>query len=858
MNNLLTVIIPVLHEEKNIGRLLDQLSKQVKVQSEILIIYDIQNDPTISAVNKYFKNHKNLSIRLIKNSVGEKRGAMYAIKTGFENAKGDSILVLMADLSDDLSIVDKMYEEIKNGSDIVCGSRYMKGGKKIGGPFIKTLLSKFAGISLHLFGMPTNDSTNAFKMYRKSVLEKIKIESTGGFEYSLEIITKAFQLGYKIIEIPSTWKDRDAEKSKFKLRKWLPNYIKLYLRALEVCVSKFTIPENLYYVFLLVLSLIFQFSAIGSQIRTKIPISSTLDFSWTSDFVERFLHGFIAGKDFIFTYGPLYQLIYSLPALIFKLPSYLSVAYMPLVTTVVLFIILIMITRLICEEKIKRIFLFSFLLFIVGLAAYPSSDIIKILLPIAFALIWTKYLLKVNLLRSIITITTLPTIFGAFSYDLFIYCFTIAFILSFVKMIVNKIDITKIVIPLILIFLYQLIFSIILSGGLNYTYYSFQTSKDFVETLTTKWTPGNTIPLVIFPITLIFFTIHLIINKSNYNRENLKYIFVLILVSFIEFQTAFVRSDSGHILRALYPSIITCFVIIYFIGKNNFRLLLLGILIFVFIPYKPNLSLSIADIKFAINAIKIRPSFLDVYKIDTRYSLNNKDIKNITGFISKNKNIVFVFPYDSYLLNIANTTYNSFPLLYYQYSYETEIDGIKIMQNNPPTYIILGIDGKSVIDLDQTPNLTRNPNLFKWLLANYSPYVVKDNFMILELNDKLKSMSNSKICSLFGLRIKSQGKLYNLLDSLTQLVKKDIFYLSYNENVIRLPKLQIEKEYLIFSGHKNSSEMNSLFKQRVDFSSGYIKDTSHDNIFVVKYSFFDMKKNTINLSGQDTEVICYN
>ena len=65
-----------------------------------------------------------------------------------------------------------------------------------------------------------------FKMYRKSIFNNIKIESTDGFKYSLEIVLKAFKKGYKITEIPTVWKDREKGESNFKLLKWLPNYIK--------------------------------------------------------------------------------------------------------------------------------------------------------------------------------------------------------------------------------------------------------------------------------------------------------------------------------------------------------------------------------------------------------------------------------------------------------------------------------------------------------------------------------------------------------------------------------------------------------------------------------------------------------
>jgi hypothetical protein len=89
-------------------------------------------------------------------------------------------------------------------------------------------------MSLHwLAGVPTHDATNSFKMYRRSLLERIRIESEGGFEIGMEILIKAHLLGCKIGEVPSTWRDRSGGESKFRLWKWLPNYLHWYFVALK-------------------------------------------------------------------------------------------------------------------------------------------------------------------------------------------------------------------------------------------------------------------------------------------------------------------------------------------------------------------------------------------------------------------------------------------------------------------------------------------------------------------------------------------------------------------------------------------------------------------------------------------------
>ena len=130
-------------------------------------------------------------MKLVKNTYG--RGVVGAIRTGFDAAPPGPVLVLMADLSDDLGQVRKMLELYRAGSHIVVGSRYMKGGRLIGGPWFKQLLSRLSGLTLCWFrGIPTHDATNAFKIYDRAMLNSIQIESKGGFELSLEITVKAF------------------------------------------------------------------------------------------------------------------------------------------------------------------------------------------------------------------------------------------------------------------------------------------------------------------------------------------------------------------------------------------------------------------------------------------------------------------------------------------------------------------------------------------------------------------------------------------------------------------------------------------------------------------------------------------
>jgi hypothetical protein len=138
----------------------------------------------------------------------------------------------MADGSDEPHIVDAMVARARDGADVVAASRYMPGGHQIGGPRLKRLLSRTAGLTLHWFArVPTHDPTNNFKLYARRFLDQVTIESTAGFELALELTVKASIEGRTIAEVPTTWRDRTSGESNFKLRKWLPHYLHWYREA---------------------------------------------------------------------------------------------------------------------------------------------------------------------------------------------------------------------------------------------------------------------------------------------------------------------------------------------------------------------------------------------------------------------------------------------------------------------------------------------------------------------------------------------------------------------------------------------------------------------------------------------------
>jgi glycosyltransferase involved in cell wall biosynthesis len=220
-----TLIVPVYEEQDNIVPFVREVKKHVHLAHCICIVYDHPEDSTL------LKREEVLAIdptvKFIKNNLGN--GIINAFRTGFEVSHTKYIVAIMADLSDTPETIGAMYDKIQEGYDLVVASRYCKGGRKVGGPWLKYWLSKTANMSLHkLTGIPTHDMTNAFIIHKRDILNQINIRSTGGFEVTMEIIAKSFILGASIAEVPTINQDRAAGSSKFRILKWIGKYLYWY------------------------------------------------------------------------------------------------------------------------------------------------------------------------------------------------------------------------------------------------------------------------------------------------------------------------------------------------------------------------------------------------------------------------------------------------------------------------------------------------------------------------------------------------------------------------------------------------------------------------------------------------------
>lgn len=234
---LISILVPAKNEASSIINTLEEIAKKVKVPYEIIVINDSSTDKTEKIVSGYLK--KNKKVKLI-NTTKKLTGFSNALHLGFTKSKGFAVVPVMGDLCDDPETINIMYKKIiKEDWDVVCGSRYIKGGEKSGGPKLQGIFSNFVCVFLNSLGVPTYDATNAFKMYKRSVLKKLNFNPKSGVELSMELVLQAhFLKNAKITDIPTVWRGRTSGKSKFKFLERAPRYANICLWALFNSLKK--------------------------------------------------------------------------------------------------------------------------------------------------------------------------------------------------------------------------------------------------------------------------------------------------------------------------------------------------------------------------------------------------------------------------------------------------------------------------------------------------------------------------------------------------------------------------------------------------------------------------------------------
>jgi len=223
-----SIVVTAYEEGSAITAYLDRLLESVMIPCEVLVVYDSPEDSTVPYLVEYAQRDPRVHPTL--NTLGP--GPARAIRFGFERASADVIVVTMADGCDDPCQIEPLTRLVERGVVIAAASRYMRGGRQIGGPPLKSMLSRMAGTSLHLFArVGTHDATNSFKAYSAEFVREVGIESDAGFEVGIELVAKARRRRRPVAELPTIWLDRTHGSSSFRLIKWLPNYLHWYAYA---------------------------------------------------------------------------------------------------------------------------------------------------------------------------------------------------------------------------------------------------------------------------------------------------------------------------------------------------------------------------------------------------------------------------------------------------------------------------------------------------------------------------------------------------------------------------------------------------------------------------------------------------
>jgi len=221
-------VVPVYNEGPNMRAWWEAAKAHLPAGSVVLVVYDFEEDNTLPVVRELQRD--GAPLQMLRNAG---KGVLGAMVTGLRGASSGPVVVSMADLSDDFRALAPMLAAWQAGADVVVASRYMRGGRQIGGPWLKGQLSRWGGRSLKwLAGFPVSDATNSYRLYDAGMLSGMRFESTGGFELAFEITLKAWIGGARIAEVPATWHDRVKGQSRFRLWSWLPRYARLWARAM--------------------------------------------------------------------------------------------------------------------------------------------------------------------------------------------------------------------------------------------------------------------------------------------------------------------------------------------------------------------------------------------------------------------------------------------------------------------------------------------------------------------------------------------------------------------------------------------------------------------------------------------------
>ena len=222
---LLSVVIPARDEESCIASTVEHLQLELRLHNvphEIVVVDDGSTDRTWEIIQEM---QQRLPTVVPTQNPGP-NGFGRAIMWGLSQMKGDAVVIMMADESDDIRDVVLYWQLLNEGADCVFGSRFMKGGGVIDYPRFKLILNRLANHFMQLlFGIKHNDITNAFKAYRRTTIDGCRPLIAPHFNFTIELPLKAIVRGYKWRSMPNTWRNRRTGEPKLKIKEMGSRYL---------------------------------------------------------------------------------------------------------------------------------------------------------------------------------------------------------------------------------------------------------------------------------------------------------------------------------------------------------------------------------------------------------------------------------------------------------------------------------------------------------------------------------------------------------------------------------------------------------------------------------------------------------
>ena len=223
--SLLSVVIPMRDEEGAAPSTVEHLYVELRlhnIEHEIVAVDDGSTDSTWAVLRDL--SSRVPTLRPLQN--GGQHGFGRAIIRGIDHSRGDGVVIMMADESDDCRDVVRYWELLGQGWDAVFGSRFVRGGGVIDYPAHKLAVNRLANLFLRLlFRVPLNDFTNAFKAYRRSALDGCRPFLSPHFNLTVELPLKIIVRGYSWTVMPITWRNRRHGISKLKIREMGSRYL---------------------------------------------------------------------------------------------------------------------------------------------------------------------------------------------------------------------------------------------------------------------------------------------------------------------------------------------------------------------------------------------------------------------------------------------------------------------------------------------------------------------------------------------------------------------------------------------------------------------------------------------------------